>query len=248
MHWFCGVDGADGSELGHGAHYCCVDCGNKKNGISSTKHNCKGGMGTVDKRKTSLRKQQPQVVSARKPSSGRNEHGVGKGQGGAQNNLSKCPPVSSDDSNGTSDVSSVDSPLKKRAKKQGISSSVTVKGRGAGNKYQKKDPKTTKASNSSTNGGSAGNKSQKKDPKLTKARSSSTNGRDVGNSQKGVNRKAMKNTNVTNGQKGPSRKRKNNNSSIPPLLQNSGGDPAIDAFSRALLFILIPRLQPCSGR
>ena len=47
----------------------------------------------------------------------------------------------------------------------------------------------------------------------------------------------MKNTNVTNGQKGPSRKRKNNNSSIPPLPQNSGGDPAIDAFSRALAAI-----------
>jgi hypothetical protein len=129
MHWFCGVDGADGSELGHGAHYCCADCGNKKNGVSSTKHNCKGGMGTVDKRKMSSRKQQPQVVSAKKPSSGSNEHGVGKGQGGAQNNLSKRPPVSSDDSNGTSDVSSVDSPPKKRAKKQGISSSGTVNGR-----------------------------------------------------------------------------------------------------------------------
>jgi len=33
---------------------------------------------------------------------------------------------------------------------------------------------------------------------------------------------------------GPSRKQKNNNSSIPPLLCNSGGDPAVDAFSRAL--------------
>jgi hypothetical protein len=135
MHWFCGVDGADGSEFGHGAHYCCVDCGDKKNGVGSTKHNCKGGMGTVDKRKTSSRKQQPQV-------------------------------------NETSDVSSVDSPPKKRATKQGISSSGTVNGRGAGNKYQKKDPKTTKARSSSTDGRSAGNKSQKKDPKSTKARSS----------------------------------------------------------------------------
>jgi len=50
-----------------------------------------------------------------------------------------------------------------------------------------------------------------------------------------LDRKATKNTSVTNGQKGPSRKRKNNNSSIPPLLCNSaGGNPAIDAFSRAL--------------
>jgi len=156
MHWFCGVDGADGSEFGHGTHYCCVDCGNKKNRVSSTKHNCKGGMGTVDKRKTLSRKQQPQVVRARKLSSGCNEHGVGKGQGGAQNNLSKRPPVSSDDSNKTFYVSSVDSPPKKHATKQGISSSGTVNGRGAGNKYQKKDPKTTKARSSSTDGRSTG--------------------------------------------------------------------------------------------
>ncbi len=30
MHWFCTVDQSDGSELGHGAHYVCSNCGPKK--------------------------------------------------------------------------------------------------------------------------------------------------------------------------------------------------------------------------
>jgi hypothetical protein len=30
MHWFCTVDGSDGSEKKHGAHYVCVLCGSKK--------------------------------------------------------------------------------------------------------------------------------------------------------------------------------------------------------------------------
>jgi hypothetical protein len=37
MHWFCGTDGSDGSELGHGAHYVCVNCANKK--IPATSNN-----------------------------------------------------------------------------------------------------------------------------------------------------------------------------------------------------------------
>jgi hypothetical protein len=72
MHWFCGVDGADGSELGHGAHYCCVDCGGRK--VSGTsKHNEEVRVG----RGTRPRKQQPQRASTTKtPSESNGKHSM----------------------------------------------------------------------------------------------------------------------------------------------------------------------------
>jgi hypothetical protein len=32
MHWFCSIDKADGSILGHGAHYCCIQCNSNSKG------------------------------------------------------------------------------------------------------------------------------------------------------------------------------------------------------------------------
>lgn len=36
MHWFCSADNADGSELGHGAHYVCSNCGSKKHSSAAS--------------------------------------------------------------------------------------------------------------------------------------------------------------------------------------------------------------------
>jgi hypothetical protein len=37
MHWFCSIDKADGSILGHGTHYCCIQCNSNSKGNDGNK-------------------------------------------------------------------------------------------------------------------------------------------------------------------------------------------------------------------